>query len=431
MRNIRLTLAYDGTGYVGWQIQPNGVSVQSVVEAALREFCGTKSSLIAAGRTDAGVHALGQVANFRTESAIPCRGFAPVCRRFCPDDILVRRRRRSPARLSRHLRRQAEALSLRDSKRAGGASLSCGITPTSFTLRLDERAMHAAAQVLVGTHDFCALRDAASQHGQQRADGLRGDRRPLRRLARLECRPPMRRDQLRAGYGGRIRLVRHRRRRLSVQHGPHDCRHVDPRRRAQMGRGRRPPHPRAGHAPQAGPTAPACGLYLWCRVEYRARHAREIPRRPFHHAADHRRRAGEHAADGRRSASAVRRRGDAHLRPGARSGGNARRAGPKRRPRPADRSRAATQHPSLARLASYRRLLTLLREIQPQIVHTHSSKAGILGRLAASRLGIPAVHTIHGAAFHYGQNPLAHQATSPPRNGPPRTAGGSSACATP
>jgi glycosyltransferase involved in cell wall biosynthesis len=58
---------------------------------------------------------------------------------------------------------------------------------------------------------------------------------------------------------------------------------------------------------------------------------------------------------------------------------------------------------------SYRRLLALLREIRPQIVHTHSSKAGILGRLAAARLGIPAVHTIHGASFHYGQNPLAHQ----------------------
>jgi glycosyltransferase involved in cell wall biosynthesis len=59
--------------------------------------------------------------------------------------------------------------------------------------------------------------------------------------------------------------------------------------------------------------------------------------------------------------------------------------------------------------SSYRSLLTLLREIQPQIVHTHSSKAGILGRAAAARLGIPAVHTIHGAAFHYGQSALAHR----------------------
>jgi len=58
---------------------------------------------------------------------------------------------------------------------------------------------------------------------------------------------------------------------------------------------------------------------------------------------------------------------------------------------------------------SYRRLLRVLEEIGPQIVHTHSSKAGILGRAAAAHLGIPAVHTIHGASFHYGQSPLAHR----------------------
>ena len=59
---------------------------------------------------------------------------------------------------------------------------------------------------------------------------------------------------------------------------------------------------------------------------------------------------------------------------------------------------------------SYRNLIRLLRELQPDIVHTHSSKAGILGRAAAYKLGIPAVHTIHGAAFHYGQSRLAYGA---------------------
>lgn len=59
--------------------------------------------------------------------------------------------------------------------------------------------------------------------------------------------------------------------------------------------------------------------------------------------------------------------------------------------------------------ASYRSLIRTLRELQPEIVHTHSSKAGILGRAAAAKLGLPAVHTIHGAAFHYGQNGLAQR----------------------
>ncbi len=58
---------------------------------------------------------------------------------------------------------------------------------------------------------------------------------------------------------------------------------------------------------------------------------------------------------------------------------------------------------------AYRALIAILREIKPQIVHTHSSKAGIIGRAAAANLGIPAVHTIHGAAFHYGQSSLAYE----------------------
>ena len=58
---------------------------------------------------------------------------------------------------------------------------------------------------------------------------------------------------------------------------------------------------------------------------------------------------------------------------------------------------------------SYRKIVALLTEIRPQVVHTHSSKAGILGRAAAARLGIPVVHTIHGASFHVGQNPVLHR----------------------
>jgi glycosyltransferase involved in cell wall biosynthesis len=59
---------------------------------------------------------------------------------------------------------------------------------------------------------------------------------------------------------------------------------------------------------------------------------------------------------------------------------------------------------------AYRALVRLLRELRPDIVHTHSSKAGILGRAAAERAGVPAVHTVHGAAFHYGQSALAYRA---------------------
>lgn len=60
--------------------------------------------------------------------------------------------------------------------------------------------------------------------------------------------------------------------------------------------------------------------------------------------------------------------------------------------------------------SSYRAIVRELKAYKPEIVHTHSSKAGVLGRRAAAKLGIPAVHTIHGAAFHYGQNPILHSA---------------------
>ncbi|MEJ2070692.1 MAG: hypothetical protein P8X58_09860, partial [Syntrophobacterales bacterium] len=74
-RNIRLILEYDGTRYHGWQRQKNALSLQQVIEEALARITGEPVRLIASGRTDAGVHARGQVANFVTESTAPRRAF--------------------------------------------------------------------------------------------------------------------------------------------------------------------------------------------------------------------------------------------------------------------------------------------------------------------------------------------------------------------
>jgi tRNA pseudouridine38-40 synthase len=156
MRNIRLTLAYDGTGYVGWQNQPNGVSVQSAVEAAIREFSGSSVSLIAAGRTDAGVHALGQVANFRTESPIPCQGFKAGLQTYLPRDVLVINAEEVP--LDFHATYAAKR------KHYRYVIQNCRATypflrkyAHEFHAGLDDRAMHDAGQVLVGKHDFRAF----------------------------------------------------------------------------------------------------------------------------------------------------------------------------------------------------------------------------------------------------------------------------------
>jgi len=88
-RNIMLTIAYDGTNYHGWQVQPNGVTVQEKVEEAIRRLTGETLRILCAGRTDAGVHSLGQVASFQTQSDIPALQFRRALQRFLPDDISV------------------------------------------------------------------------------------------------------------------------------------------------------------------------------------------------------------------------------------------------------------------------------------------------------------------------------------------------------
>jgi tRNA pseudouridine38-40 synthase len=153
MRNIRLTLAYDGTRYVGWQIQPNGLSVQAAVESALREFSGCDVSLIAAGRTDAGVHALGQVANFLTESAIPCRGFRAGLQTYLPEDIVIRRVDEVDVDFhSTYAAKRKRYRYIIHNGRAAHPFLRQ--YAQQFHAPLDERAMHEAAQVLTGKHDF-------------------------------------------------------------------------------------------------------------------------------------------------------------------------------------------------------------------------------------------------------------------------------------
>jgi len=77
VRNIRIFIAYDGTNYLGWQIQPKGPTVQGIIQDALSKILGHKVKLKAAGRTDAGVHALYQVAHFLTTSDRPVEVIIP------------------------------------------------------------------------------------------------------------------------------------------------------------------------------------------------------------------------------------------------------------------------------------------------------------------------------------------------------------------
>ena len=90
MRNIKIVIEYDGTKYNGWQTQKNGAGIQELLTNAIHQVCSDVSKINGAGRTDAGVHALGQVANFTTECSIPVSKIPAAVNVFLPKDIVVK-----------------------------------------------------------------------------------------------------------------------------------------------------------------------------------------------------------------------------------------------------------------------------------------------------------------------------------------------------
>ena len=85
---LALTVSYDGTNYCGWQVQPTGVTVQSVLQDAILKLTGEQVTVTGSGRTDAGVHAEGQVASFSLQNCtIPCERFARALNTFLPSDV--------------------------------------------------------------------------------------------------------------------------------------------------------------------------------------------------------------------------------------------------------------------------------------------------------------------------------------------------------
>ncbi len=91
MKRVRLIVSYDGTNYCGWQIQNNGITVEEVLNHALTDLCREEIAVIGASRTDSGVHALGNVAVFDTNSRIPGEKFSFALNQRLPDDIRIQR----------------------------------------------------------------------------------------------------------------------------------------------------------------------------------------------------------------------------------------------------------------------------------------------------------------------------------------------------
>jgi tRNA pseudouridine38-40 synthase len=153
VRNIRLTISYDGSAYVGWQVQPNGPSVQAAVEAAILKLTGESLRIFSAGRTDSGVHAIGQVANFQTTTTIPCDQIQRGLQNFLPEDIVVRDARDVPLdfHATHSTVKKRYRYVIRNSREKSPFLRQYA---WNVSVDLDDRAMHDAAQVIVGRHDF-------------------------------------------------------------------------------------------------------------------------------------------------------------------------------------------------------------------------------------------------------------------------------------
>lgn len=153
---IKLVIEYDGTGYCGWQRQDRGKTVQQTIEDALRGLTGEKTILHAAGRTDAGVHALGQVAHFDTESSIPPEKFSFALNGSLPADIRIKDS--SLADAGFHARFDAKQKHYRYvMQNAPQASAILRNQSMHVPNQMDLEKMRRAAGYLIGTHDFAAF----------------------------------------------------------------------------------------------------------------------------------------------------------------------------------------------------------------------------------------------------------------------------------
>ncbi len=160
-RNFKLTIEYDGTHYHGWQVQPNGPSIQQVIESRLERMTRQKIRLLGSGRTDAGVHALGQVANFSCKTQISPFDFQKGLNSMLPNDIVIHECVEVDP--SFHARYDARSKCYRY------RILNRSIPPAIgrqyiwwIRSALDLPTMQQAANQLIGRHDFKAFEGAGS-----------------------------------------------------------------------------------------------------------------------------------------------------------------------------------------------------------------------------------------------------------------------------
>ncbi len=246
-RRLKLLLEYSGTRYHGWQWQPNTLTIQGTLEACLAHITNGPARLHAAGRTDAGVHALGQVAHFDTASTIALPALVRGANSLLPEDIVVRQAEEVPADFHARYAARRKTYAYVVHNHSIPSALRA---PYAWHVpqALDLTAMRAAASVLLGHHDFSAFRAAAC-----------AARSPWRQLFRL-------------------RLTRYAERLVFVLCADGFLQHMARNivgtlvavGRGQIAADAMPTILQCGQRQYAGPTAPAHGLFL-VRVVYDTR----------------------------------------------------------------------------------------------------------------------------------------------------------------
>jgi tRNA pseudouridine38-40 synthase len=182
MRNIKLTIQYDGTNYHGWQTQSNAPSIQELIEDKLSTIVNHKVTLYGSGRTDAGVHAVGQVANFQTSSKLKPDVIKRALNSMLPQDIVVRNSEEVDGKF--HARYRARS-------RVYQYLIWNDRIPSPFfrkfswfvASRLDLEKMQEAGSLLIGRHDFSSFQGADRMETRAVRDMVRLDIKKIGQLS--------------------------------------------------------------------------------------------------------------------------------------------------------------------------------------------------------------------------------------------------------
>ena len=153
MRNIKITIEYDGTKYNGWQVQKNGAGIQEILTNAIHQVCNDVDKINGAGRTDAGVHAMGQTANFFTDCKIPIDKLPAAVNVFLPKDIAIK----TAEEVNKDFHSRYSAKGKKYMYIVNNSPVRSALSfyrEYYFPNELDYKKMKKACEILEGTHDF-------------------------------------------------------------------------------------------------------------------------------------------------------------------------------------------------------------------------------------------------------------------------------------